>query len=537
MQADLPWLFVLITAAVALRGWQLSHTEVASRDSIGYIRIAWQLEHHPWGPVLRTSLQHPGYPLALLAVSHPVRSLFQGDLAFLMQLSAQLTSAAASVLLVFPTYYLGRELFGRRVGFWTALFLQCLPVSGRGMADGLSEPVFLVGASAALACACYALRRGSMWGFAFAGVFSGVAYLVRPEGLLVAVFSGVVLLAIQSVARLRRPWRRVLAGGTCLAVSACAVAGPYAWTIGGLTVKPTALNLEKSFGVPPAKGAGASVAGGPLLAVWWQDGDEVTPSKRTVWGLVSLLEVLSKAFFFVFWQPALLGLWLCRDRFRTIPGLSLVALLCAVIGLLLYRVAQVMGYLSDRHTLLIVLCGSYFAVAAIDRTACWVATILGRVPVLAGTGWSSPRRWSLGWLLAAMLTPLPRTLEPLHAERTGFREAGCWMAQNSLPGDYVFDPYCWAHYFAGRVFTEGVRGLPAQQPPVYYLVFEESKNKHPRLKEQKAAEQLVRHGKEVRRWQVLRGRDPAAVVIYEFSGARPPASPGASAEPRASAGP
>jgi hypothetical protein len=535
-RADLPWLAVLIAAAVALRGWQLAHTEVASRDSIGYIRIAWQLEHRPWGPVLRNSLQHPGYPLALLAMSQPVRRLFHGDLALLMQLSAQLTSAAASVLLIFPTFYLGRELFGRRVGFWAALFLQCLPVSGRGMADGLSEPVFLVGASAALAFACNALRRGSLWSFVFAGIFSGLAYLTRPEGLLIGLLLGAVLVAIQSVARWRRPWRRVLAGGACLVLGAGAVAGPYAWTIGGLTVKPTALNLEKSFGVPPANGAGASVTGGPLLAVWWQDGDEVTPAKRTVWGLVSLLEVLSKAFFFVFWQPALLGLWLCRDRFRTIPGLSLVALLCVVLFLLLYRVAQVMGYLSDRHSLLIVLCGSYFAVAAIDRTACWVAGMLGRVPLLAGSGWSNPLRWSLGWLLAAMLTPLPRTLEPLHAERTGFREAGCWLAQNILPGDYVFDPYCWAHFFAGRVFTEDARGLPARQPPVYYLVFEESKNKHPRLKEQRVAEKLVRRGKEVRRWQVRRGKDPAAVVIYQFSGARPPASPG-STDQRASAGP
>jgi hypothetical protein len=532
VRADLPWLAALIAAAVALRGWQLTHTEVASRDSIGYIRIAWQLEHRPWGPVLRSSLQHPGYPLALLAVSYPVRRFCHGDLPFLMQLSAQLTSALASVLLVLPTFYLGRELFGRRIGFWTALFLQCLPVSGRGMADGLSEPLFLLAASAALAFASRGLRSGSSVSFALAGLCSGLAYLTRPEGLLIAALTGVVLLACQVVASWRRPWRRVIARGACLTLGAGVVAGPYAWTIGDLTVKPTAQKIVQSS-ASPRFAQGTAVAGGPLLAVWWHDGDEANASRRTVWGLVSLLEVLSKAFFFVFWQAALLGLWLYRGCFRQAPGVWLLALLCALVGFLLYRVAQVMGYLSDRHTLLIVLSGSYFAMAAIDRTARWVAGLLGRMPLLAPTGWASPRCWSLGWFLAAMLTPLPRTLEPLHAERTGFREAGSWLAENTLPGDYVFDPYCWGHYFAGRVFTEGTMGLPAHQPPVYYLVFEESKNKHTRLKEHQAAQKLLPHGKELRRWPVRRGKDPAAVVIYEFFGARPPSAPPESAEPRA----
>ena len=39
------------------------------------------------------------------------------------------------------------------------------------MADGLSEPAFLLGASAALACACYGLRRASWVGLGGAGLF------------------------------------------------------------------------------------------------------------------------------------------------------------------------------------------------------------------------------------------------------------------------------------------------------------------------------------------------------------------------------
>ena len=90
---DRRWLATLIVLTVALRVWQLWHTEVASRDSIGYIRIAWRLEHEDWRKVLPASSQHPLYPLAVLAASVPVRHYHGGDLAVAMQLSAQLGSS------------------------------------------------------------------------------------------------------------------------------------------------------------------------------------------------------------------------------------------------------------------------------------------------------------------------------------------------------------------------------------------------------------------------------------------------------------
>src|SRR5262245_56412760 len=112
---------ILVLLALALRVWQVWHTEVTSRDSIGYIRIAWQLEHEDWRQVLPNAPQHPLYPLAVLAASVPVRHYHGGDLAAAMQLSAQLASCVASVLLVVPMFYLGRELFDRRTGFWAAV--------------------------------------------------------------------------------------------------------------------------------------------------------------------------------------------------------------------------------------------------------------------------------------------------------------------------------------------------------------------------------------------------------------------------------
>src|SRR5262249_53310363 len=111
--SDLGLLVVLIVFSGSLRVWLMCHTEVAARDSIGFVRYALELESQPWSEVLPKNLQHPGYPLALMLVSWPVRFVLGSTDCFTMQLSAQLTSSLAGVLLVIPMFYLGRELFNR----------------------------------------------------------------------------------------------------------------------------------------------------------------------------------------------------------------------------------------------------------------------------------------------------------------------------------------------------------------------------------------------------------------------------------------
>src|ERR1700729_4011693 len=114
--ADARWLLLLLVLTAALRVWLLCHTEVAARDSIGFIRYALQFESQPWAEVVRTNHQHPGYPLAILAASLPVRQWSTQPDTVRMQFSAQLASSLAGLLLIFPMFYLGKRLFNSRVG-------------------------------------------------------------------------------------------------------------------------------------------------------------------------------------------------------------------------------------------------------------------------------------------------------------------------------------------------------------------------------------------------------------------------------------
>src|SRR5205085_411280 len=138
-----------------------------------------------------------------------------------------------------------------------------------------------------------------------------------------------------------------------------------------------------------------------------------------------------KAWFYVFWLPALLGLWWSRRRCRRRPGAWALALTSGLLALLLYRVAQRMGYLSERHTALLLLCGVYWAAAALLAVGRRLTPARGRRRGLLTTG----------LLLVLTAAPLSRSAGPLHADRTGFRDAGLWLARNASPGDYVEDPY------------------------------------------------------------------------------------------------
>jgi hypothetical protein len=493
------WLLaVLLLLAIAMHAWVVGHTEVAARDSIGFIRYAYHLQEKPWPEVLRQSEQHPIYPLTVLAMSIPVRHFIAGDLPDLMVLSAQLASSLAAILLVIPMYFLGCELFNRRVGFWAAALFQCLPVSAQVTSDALSEAMFLLFATTAILLASWALRRGSAWLFAASGLVGGLAYLTRPEGALVIGAIGLVILGMQAVQAWRRPWRTVLLHAACLAVPVLLVGSPFVYIIGHVTSKPTGqqlLDMPEFSALAPA----GSLDKEPLSptppvrstwAVWWPHPGTQPP---LYWGLQALAEETTKSCHYWASFLALVGLVCFRGQFRKVPG-SWVMLLVAILhSVVLWRMAVVMGYISERHTLLLVLCALYWAVPTTLALVGWLAGWLGRL----APAWLGERRQPvvLSVLMVLVLgIGLPSALKPLHYNRAGHRAAGTWLAANAQPGDIIVDPFCWAHYYAGWVFREGKDKIAAGQPYSLYAIIECSENPHWRLPMLKHAEKWKEQG-------------------------------------------
>jgi hypothetical protein len=145
-------------------------------------------------------------------------------------IAPQAVNAVVSVLLVGVLYLLGRELFHARVGFWGAMLFQLLPSSGRLLGDGLSEPLFFCGVRWLCGLPLGGLRNDSPRWMAALGVFSGLAYLTRPEGLLIAAVAVLVVVIA----------RRALLRAVIIVLPLLLVAVPYMATIRGVTAKPSA---------------------------------------------------------------------------------------------------------------------------------------------------------------------------------------------------------------------------------------------------------------------------------------------------------
>lgn len=495
-------LLLLVLVALGLRMAQIAATEVTTRDSIAFIRFAWQLEHRPTASTLRQNKHHPLYPVAVLAASKVIRPFYSGNLPRAMELSTQAVNLVVAACLAVAMYFLGRELFGPAVGFWGALLFQVLPASGRLLGDGLSEPLFWLWAALALFAGTRGLRQKHVGWLVAMGAFSGLAYLTRPEGLLLPAVCGVVLL----VWGWQQDRRRALFQSACVLAALLVIAAPYMITIGGLTGKPSASNAidpSRSDGVWGPKERAGVVASPLPLAMWNTD-----PSgRRWLWAGYAVVSCLNQAFFHGLTLLVLIGLLAHRRLRPGDPAFALLALLGVLMLALGYRLAQSNGYLSERHLMLFVVPGMFWLALGLDTLARCL-----------------PSRWPVpAFLLLLLAVGGVMTVRPLHPDRSGFRQAGEWIARNTLPGDRLFDPYAHAYYHSGRLFVEGQEGLPKSDPVTSYVVLEESKNRHPHLHHLVGPARAAAEagGVVVARIPVRRKRDMAYVVVYRVPQALP----------------
>jgi hypothetical protein len=239
------------------------------------------------------------------------------------------------------------------------------------------------------------------------------------------------------------------------------------------------------------------VIAAPLFAEW-RDGDD----SRIAWAAGAAVSETVMALFYVPAALAVVGVVLLRRRVVADPGLWCLLILAALSGLLLMALGIKAGYVSERHTLLLVMIGCVFAAAALEPLA-----ELCRNRVRAE------------WVLVAItLAALPATLKPLHANREGFKHAGRWMAEHVTPADCVIDPFNWAEFYSGR----SLYGVPADpnNPPYTYAVADDRTrpDQHGRLPRLDQAIDVMTNGNSrvVYQWPEDVPEAEAKVLVYRL---------------------
>lgn len=492
-------LWVILAVSVAVHTWIVARSEVAARDSIGFIRYAVQLERQPSLRLLRQAEQPPGYPAAVLAASWPFRAIKGDALPETMTLCAQLASAVFGVLLVFPMVALGAELFDRRTGYLAAALFQTLPAWLRYTSDGLSEAVFLFWLATAIWLAARAFGRSSAWWFAACGVAAGMAFLTRPEGAEVVLAAAFVMMGL--VVSRRLTWTAGRLRLSALALGFLLLFGPFVAVTGRVSNKPTARSL---LGDPSAKVSYfGQAAPGPLLAVWWNEAAD-SGRNRVVWAAQVLMSETASSSRQVGFALAILGLVLWPRYVRNRPGGCVLMVVSGLHATLLIRMTSMTGYLSERHTAVIVMTGCYPAALAL--------TELARMIAGASRGRITTNLVLVVAVAGSFAAAIPSISRPMHAGRAGHKAAGQWLAANAPASAGICDPFCWARYYAGRDFRE----VAEADPPNQFVIIEASDNQHSRLplmpeaKAKAAAGQLVYH------WPDNLPLEKAQVLVYRW---------------------
>ncbi len=431
------WRIFLLTAVAAVfLHWTLRHSEARLRDGLRSIESARQIDAGAWRDGLVRGMDHPLHPLGIVAMHR----LIGVEGPEWWERAAVALGFASVVLLVIPVYLLTRDLFGDRAAWLGVVLFVVNPVVGSVVVNVLSESTFLLFWTWGLWASARFLREGGFFWLPLAVGFGGLAYLGRPEGLLLpaAAVATLALLPLHPVTRINWPrWWRAIA---FLAVGSLVLAGPYMAAKGKLATRP---GLARALGLEAHSPAVALERETPLAS-----GQTVFETYRLA--SVQMLEAVNANVPLSVLALAVLGLAAARSSRAPARTWLFLGVLSATSAAALIRLHATAGYCSPRNALVP---GMILTLIAAHGLA-WLMDHLSFDGRLLGAPGErlrpGPAVWAgavaLGILLprfhgAAVSTPGPFNV---------YWDAGIWLSNRAPEEGGVLDLTDWSLYFSRR---------------------------------------------------------------------------------------
>ena len=431
---------LLMACAAALLGWVLRHSEASFADGLRYIRQAEQIDRGAWRDGLIRGIDHPLHPLGILATHR----MIGGDGPVSWERAALSWSFACVVFLVIPVYLLGLDLFGPDAAGLGCLLVIVNPIMTNVMVNVLSESSFLLWWTWGLWGAVRFLREGRLAWLPLTIAGAVLAYLTRPEGMLLPAALVAVLLLLPLHRATRLGWRQWWPAVAILVLGPMTLAGPYMALKGGLGTKP---GIGRVLGLVPDLPPQSLGRESPL------------PPNQTRWETYQIatgrmLKVLNAGVTTPLLPMAALGVAMALVAARAGGAGArtwlFLGILAAASGLALVRLHATSGYLTARHGLIpdmILILAAAHGLGWLVRRAVRAGQRLGWAPQGLRPG---PVFWGIG---AAMLFGLPwlRAPGPQHADPFAvYRAAGQWIAGNVAATEQVLDMTEWSLFFSRR---------------------------------------------------------------------------------------
>jgi hypothetical protein len=427
---------ILIVGSAILLGWVIKHSEPSSSVGLRDIHQAEQIDRGAWRAGLSRGIDHPLHPVLIVAAHRLVGGEGPGS----WQRAALVLCLSCGVLLVIPIYLLTLEVFGSETAWLGCLVTIANPLTGSVVLNVLSESTFLLWWAFGLWAAVRFLREGRFLWLPLATGFGALAYLTRPEGMLLALAlaASLLILPVMRATRINWPrwWRALafLAGGLVFLV------GPYIAIKGGLGTKPP---IAQVLGLAPEAQPLALEREAPL------------PPGRTVIetytvATTRVLEVFRDAVTLPLLPFALVGIVMAGRNATRARAALFLAIVLAASAVALVRLHATAGYCNPRHALVPAMLLSLAAAHAIKEIVLRIS-IPGRWLGMADEHLRpGPAIWAV---LLALLVVVPSTRD-LGPRNPGpysvYHHTGEWLAQNTLDNEQVLDLTDWSLYFSRR---------------------------------------------------------------------------------------
>ena len=435
-------LTILTVLCVGVGIYKIATLACVSRDSVTFMQFAENLKTHS-GAAIQSSDQHPGYPAIILASEWVLGKLGYDPTLGRRIIAAQTSTLACRTIAICFLFFIFCFFGKRRTALAGTALALLIPVYANNGSEVLSDWPNLMLMSAALFFCLRGLRMKMVMDFVAAGVASGLAYWIRPEGAVFVVIMGFYTLICLFGQKTDRAKLCLCCG--VMVLSAAVIAGPYMQYKGALFPKKkvgTFISVSNGLSETTAK----TIQNPPLQA-------NVAAAAGAVKPVKAVLHFVEKLFNTIFLLSVpLLGVILYKmKQFRRLSPQD--QFLCLFIGLWLGLMIWLYcrhGYMSHRHIMPLVIFGFAWIVKGLHGTA----LVLGskRHQLHRNTG-----------ILIAVCAAVfvPKLVRPAHADKAAYRQAGLWLNENT-PADAtlaVFDNR--VGFYAERPFVPICENIPS----------------------------------------------------------------------------
>lgn len=439
-------LSILLTLSFFVGIYIIITTVIIAKDGVIFIKYAKQFETDPVKTMVN-EYQHPGYPWLILQ-AHKMTGFLHKDTSILSWIyCGQGVALVFRLLALALFYFIGKKLFGFRMCFWGILILLLLPKPAEYGGDVLSDWPHLCFFAAGLLLLFNGSVNNRWWMFGFVGLAGGIGYLIRPECVQLVVL-GSLWLGLQFFWSKRTVSKgKVISALVLLLVSFIAISGPYMKLKGSLFPKKDFDLFAKILQQSEVYSHGNQGISEPVLAF------QFIPT--------SIIKAFCKLFSNVgetlvwFFVPALfIGMykWFKLRKWHESEAFFVIGLIALNVPLVILLYCRY-GYISDRHTLPLLILPILYVPLGLQELANWFEERFPKKVKYFPESNHDVNFWFLVLFLVGISVCVPKLFRPIRINKQGYRAAATWLKANTDASAIVAVPDKRISFYAER---EGV---------------------------------------------------------------------------------